>query len=340
MVHPPTGTVRIGYVRALLDYLQQQGTDVTQIFSAELLAELDTPSLNERLPIKRWGDLLERAITVTGDSALPLKVADELKPRHWGVFAYAAMTCKNLAEVVLILERYERLIDEVNDTRLLVLGENGALQWIPRVEAPVPAFMQLSLASWVVFARRYTGRANLMAEVHFTFSAPTDITPYHLLFSNKVLFDQPVTQLIFPLQYLQLPITYHDADTHRIMLSQAQSQFDALTTESGFRRQMTEAIRRRLSSGRVTLEQLAEDMGLPSRTLQYQLETEGTSFRQLLDEVRAERARFYLQDPDMTLVDVSFLLGYSEQSPFNKAFKRWTGETPGEYRKRAAKPSA
>lgn len=340
MEHLPGGTVRIGYVRALLDYLLHHDIDVSPVFSADLLAELDAPSLNERLPVQRWGELLERAIAHTGDAALPLHIAGELTPRHWGVFAYAAMSCKTLAEVVVILERYERLIDEVNDTRMVLLGDKAGLQWLPRVKAPVPALMQLSLSSWCVFARRYTGHAELVADVHFTFPAPADITPYQRIFGGTIAFNQPVTQLVFPLQYLQLPITHHDADTHRILLSQAQSQFEALNAENTVQQQLRDAITRRLtSSGGVTLEQLAEDMGLASRTLQYQLEASGTSYRQLLDEVRTQLARFYLSDPDMALVDVAFLLGYSEQSPFNKAFKRWTGETPGEYRKRMGKPT-
>ena len=339
MEHLPGGTVRIGYVRALLDYLQHHDTDVSQIFSADLLAELDAPSLNERLPVQRWGELLERAIALTGDAALPLHIAEELTPRHWGVFAYAAMSCKTLAEVVVILERYERLIDEVNDSRMVLLGDKAGLQWLPRVTAPVPALMQLSLASWCVFARRYTGHAELVADVHFTFPAPDDIAPYQHIFGSAIAFSQPVTQLVFPLHYLQLPVTHHDAETHRILLTQAQSQFEALNAEHRGQQRLRDAITRRLTNGGVTLEQLAEDLGLAPRTLQYQLEASGTSYRQLLDEVRTELACFYLRDPDMALVDVAFLLGYSEQSPFTKAFKRWTGETPGEYRKRMGKPA-
>src|SRR5690606_14901540 len=133
-----------------------------------------------------WIDLLNRAIAVTADPDLPLRVAEELTPRHWGVFAYAAMTCETLAQVVTILERYERLIDEANDSCLALDGGRAALQWLPRIEQPAPALMQLSVASWVVFARRYTGRTELPADVDFTFPAPADTSTYQRLFGGQV----------------------------------------------------------------------------------------------------------------------------------------------------------
>ena len=334
MTPTPEGTVRIGYVRALLDYLAHHGFDIGQVADGSLLTELQASSLNQRLPLRHWIDLLNRAIAVTADPDLPLRVAEELTPRHWGVFAYAAMTCETLAQVVTILERYERLIDEANDSSLRLEDGRAALQWLPRIEQPAPALMQLSVASWVVFARRYTGRFELPADVDFTFPAPADTSTYQRLFGGQVRFGQPVTQLHVPLQYLALPITHHDADTHRLLLSQAQSQITALDAERNVAALVRQAITRHLSSGKVTLEQLAEVLQLAPRTLQYQLEQSGTHFRQLLDEVRRELACVYLADPDMALVDVAFLLGYSEQSPFNKAFKRWSGETPGEYRRR------
>lgn len=328
------GTVRIGYVRALLDYLRGQGIDAQTVFDASLLARLDDAALNERLPVAHWGRLLERAVMHTGDPDLPLRVAEELTPRHWGVFAYAAMTCQTLAQVVLILERYERLIDEVNDSRLHLLGDRAALEWIPRLTQPSPAFMQLSLASWALFARRYTGRADLVADVDFTFPAPADTAHYHRLFGGEVRFAQGATRLVFPLHYLQLPITHHDAESHQVLLSQAQRQISALDADQEELPRLRQLIRRHLSSGGVTLEGLARAQGLSARALQYQLENSGTTYRELLDETRTELARAYLCDPDMSLVDVAFLLGFSEQSPFTKAFRRWTGETPGEFRRK------
>jgi AraC-like DNA-binding protein len=332
-----TGTVRIGYVRVLLDYLTHHQYPIERFFPKQLLELLNSSSLNERIPVADWRQLLENAVMLVDDEQLPLKLAKKLTPKHGGVLAYASMTCRNLAEVVAILGRYERLIDEVNDTHLIRQGDNVQLQWIPRLGTPAPAFMQLSLASWVIFARRYTQRNDLVADVDFTFDEPKNTEQYQQIFGGQLRFQQSTTQLIFPTDYLQLPITYHDPESHRALLSQAQIQIDNLRNQlhhdNTLFPQLRNAIIQQLSRGGVALEHIAEQLNVPARTLQHQLEHNGTSFRKLLDEIRLELAQIYLKDQNMSLADIAFLLGYSEQSPFSKAFKRWTGQTPGEYRK-------
>lgn len=334
-----TGSVRLGYVRALLDYLDNHcSTAHCSTSSADLTTELtlhlQDHSLNERIPVPLWSELMAKAIACSGDECLPLKLAKEINPKHWGVFSYAAMTCKNLAEVASMLVRYETVIDEANDTHMVLLQDRVGLQWIPRMENLHPALMQVSVASWVVFARRHTGRRDLVADVDFTFDPPPDTAPFHELFGGNVQFGQNTTQLLFPKEYLQIPITYHDPESHRILISQVIQQTQSLKQPGELQNSIKKSIMEQLSGGRCTLENVAEALQISTRTLQYQLEQSGTSFRGLLDSTRAELARHYLLEPDMSLVDVAFLLGFSEQSPFTKAFKRWTGETPGEYRKR------
>ncbi|HWO08502.1 MAG TPA: helix-turn-helix transcriptional regulator, partial [Polyangiaceae bacterium] len=77
---------------------------------------------------------------------------------------------------------------------------------------------------------------------------------------------------------------------------------------------------------------IARRLGLGERTLQRRLRDEGTSFAALLDEARAELARSYLGDSKLAIFEVAYLLGYSEPSAFNRAFRRWTGKSPREYR--------
>lgn len=327
------GSVRMGYVQAVLDYLAAHHPDGIACLPTQLLVGLNPQSLNDRISISHWGELLTHAIAACNDPDLPLKIAEALTPRHWGVFAYAAMSCATLADVAALLERYERLIDEVNDTLLQIDNDAAVLTWIPRSETVMPAFMQLSLASWCVFARRYSDQMDLVADADFTFPPPADTARYEHLFGGRVRFSQAATRLRFSLHYLRLPITHHDAEIHRMLLSQAQIQLEALTPDPDIVQQLRQGIFQQLSSGRATLEHLAATFGMSPRRLQYQLEEHGLSFREVLDDVRLKLAREYLQDLNMSIIDVAFLLGYSEQSPFQKAFKRWTGQTPGEFRK-------
>lgn len=122
---------------------------------------------------------------------------------------------------------------------------------------------------------------------------------------------------------------------HQLLLLRSHSDFAELKASSRLQEALERVITQRLLSGRFKLENLAEALDMPVRTLQLRLEHQGLNYRSVLDKVRLGLAQNYLKDPDLPMIKIAEFLGYSEQSPFQKAFKRWTGKTPGEYRKRA-----
>jgi AraC-like DNA-binding protein len=92
------------------------------------------------------------------------------------------------------------------------------------------------------------------------------------------------------------------------------------------------AIVARLSHGQVRLASIADELKLSPRTLQRKLSEAGATFQQVLDQARFALAKDYLRRPELSLIDIAFLLGYQEQSAFNHAFKEWAGVNPGAYR--------
>ncbi|WP_161554289.1 AraC family transcriptional regulator [Stenotrophobium rhamnosiphilum] len=336
MAHYTTGagTVRAGYVQALLEYLQAQGVTLETVYPATVLTQLAALGSGGRIAITQWQDMFEKAVQFTVDPDLPLKVAETINPRHWGLVGFAAMSCPTMGDVISIVERFERLVDEVNESRLVQNGDMVELQWLPLTEAPSPLFMQIAMASWAMFARRYTGYPELKTEAHFTFSNSGDTRVYERIFGSPPCFSQAVTKLVFPATYLQLPITHSDSDMYHLLLAQADVQMQELRTEPEAVREVRVQVLRRLSSGRVNMEEIAESLGVAPRTLQYRLEECGLSYRELLDQVRRDQAQRLLRMPEAALSEITFLLGYSEQSTFQTAFKRWFGESPGAYRKK------
>lgn len=141
-----------------------------------------------------------------------------LQPQHAGLFAYAAIICKNLAESISILIRYERLIDDANDARMVNLGDKVALQWIPRIENPNPLLMQVAVASWANSSRSYTNCDELIYDAEFACAEPDDVAVYKEHFGGSIKFDCKVSQIIFPADYLDYPIPYHDSESHQILL--------------------------------------------------------------------------------------------------------------------------
>ena len=124
------------------------------------------------------------------------------------------------------------------------------------------------------------------------------------------------------------------ADDHlqRQAIQSADQLLEALSGHNHLILKVRQILLAGLNTGKISLEQTAQQLSCSARSLQRQLEAQKASFRTLLDDVRCAQAKHYLQQTDISLVDIAFLLGYTEQSTFNDAFRRWTGQTPRQFR--------
>jgi AraC-like DNA-binding protein len=191
--------------------------------------------------------------------------------------------------------------------------------------------MQLALASWAAVGRQLSGQPQAF-EAHFTFAEPEHAEVCQAIFGRPAKFSQPVTRLVFERAFLDQPVMSGDSQTNQILLQKAEEQL-LLAGDSETVYRVRQRIGANLSSGRLSVESVADELGVSTRTLQQQLTRDGSSFRKLLHEAQFQRAKAYLSDPAVSVSEVATLLGYSEQSPFQHAFKNWAGMTPGAYRK-------
>lgn len=330
-----TGRVALAYARSLLDYLRAHGPQPAQLFDPRQVAEIESGDPRTRMPLADWVAMFERAIEATGDPALPLKVGEAIKPRHYGLLGYVAMNCATLGEAIAQLERYELLVGEISRSQLLRAGDKAELYWRwPHGGAAPPALAQSSLAGWITYARWLTDRPDLAGEAHFQFPAPRELAPYRRMANGSPLhFGAEHTKLVFPAAYLDLPIVQADPAMRAVVEAQAATLMRELSGEPEFLREVKMLVGRNLVHGRVTLEDSAQALGINARTLQRRLVALDSSYQELLDSVRRAHAEQHLRDESVSLAEVAFLLGYSEQSAFQRAFKRWSGITPAEFRR-------
>ena len=317
------------YVQALLDYLSATGHPPATLFGPTLSAELADP--RQRIPTDRWLALLEQAIFATDDS-LPLRLASHILLQHLGILGFAAMSSRTLGDAIAILMRYERLVDDVNETRAHENGDNIELHWLPLKGPASPVFMQLSLATWVVLGRQLTGQNNYQVEAHFSFPRPHRLDAYQPLFGPTIYFDQPITKLVFSKATMALRISYSTADAHRLLVAQAEQDLQAINQPDILQR-VRDHLRQHLASGQIALTDTARQLAMSPRTLQYRLSAAGTSYRTLLEDIRQQMATRYLRETSLSLFEIAILLGYSEQAAFYHAFQRWQGKAPGEFRR-------
>ena len=325
------GTVSCLYAGVLLDYLHSIHINPATLFEPAILAELNESG--GTILISQWQMLLEQAINYTDDVDLPLKVAEKFRPKHFGMLGFIFMSCRTLGEIADILWKFGQLIAEINDIQLIENGDYFEAHWIPHIGPLLPTFMKQSLVAVAVMAREITSTPTIKYDVHFTFPQPDNIATYQRIFGGKIYFDAPMTKLVAHKSILDLPIALSDPATNSVLLTQVEKKLQAIN-QSDFLQQVREYLTTHLASNKVTINDVATAFGMSPRTVQNRLTEFGYGYRALLEQIRQEQAEHYLSTTDLSLNDIADLLGYSEQSPFQNAFRRWTGESPGSFRKK------
>jgi AraC-like DNA-binding protein len=221
--------------------------------------------------------------------------------------------------------------------RLHVEGDMACMAIVPREPANDThgyaqrafLFLAFGLASWLA-ARRIP-----LAGIEYRDAAPPHGADTDRVFQAKVLYGRPQYRLWFESRWLALPQVQNEQSL-REFLHEAPAN---LIVRYRDRTRVTDRLRRllnsRLRNELPSLDEVASSLALTPQTLSRRLREEGHSFQALKDNVRRDAAIALLQRPDLTLVDVAAGVGFSEASTFHRAFKKWTGVAPGEYRQRA-----
>lgn len=249
------------------------------------------------------------------------------------MLGYMTLSCGTLAEAIERLARYERLVGEPSRS---ILSENDGfaeLRWrspfSPRPPAPLA---ETALAAWTAFGRWMLGGQRLEVEAAcFQHPAPADIREHERIFGGRVLFGQDHSALLFRRDYLEMPLPRRTLEPRQGAERPTLRRVRDLPPES-FDRRLDYALRVAVERGRPRLEEVAADLGMHPRTLQRSLKAHGDSFQARLDQVRRDIAQELLREGRLNLLEIALILGFSEQSAFQRAFKRWTGMTPGRWR--------
>ncbi|GHE76088.1 HTH-type transcriptional regulator VirS [Amycolatopsis deserti] len=187
---------------------------------------------------------------------------------------------------------------------------------------------ELSLANGERIARLLGGADLVFEAVAFRHAAQSDPATYEEFFGAPVLFGQEWCGIRISLAAAQRPIDTADPATLRLVSRYLDASY---TPGQDLVPRVAELVRRLLPTGTCTTTTVARHLGLHPRTLQRQLAAEGTTFATILDEERKEQAARLLATPGLQLRQLAGMLGYVEQSTFNRSFRRWYGTTPTRY---------
>lgn len=317
------------YVGLLFDYVAAQGLNAEDVLGEP------RPSGGNSLQVftgAQWQCLLQRAAVALDDPLLGLHVGQTIEPATLGALGYVFTACQHLGAALLRWQQYERLISNV-ETSVLTLSPVAVE--IVFVNAPRdlgPLIDEAALTAIVEFSRRLIGQCAAVSEVCFVNPAPKDISAYEAYFGGVVRFAQPVTSLRIDFGLLQQPVLQPDATLLAMMEHQVSTLLASMPAMDHLERGVREAVANLARSGEVSIEQVAEQMHITSRTLHRRLARMGLKFSQLRDDTLVHLAKVHLRDRRLSLNEVAWLLGYSEHSAFTRAFSRWTGMPPQRWR--------
>jgi AraC-like DNA-binding protein len=292
---------------------------------------------DRRIPHDAVMHLLERAVELCGDPALGMKAADTFGASDLGVLEYAASTCATLRDAAHCATRYLSLMNDSADSRL-VEGEELAV-WEFRVAEGViqpPAANDFELSVYANLARRYTGQDAYPVEVHFAHSQASSEADYQRVFRCPIRLGMPFNAIVFPRAYLNTPLVHANETMHATYAAHVNELLEHSRKQEGVAGRVRAVVLANLSRGEASLVWVAKALAMSGPTLRRRLEEEGTGHREIVDEVRQELASRYLEDQTLPISEVAFLLGFTNAASFNKAFRRWHGTSPAEFRKQRA----
>lgn len=328
-------TTLSSWARLLWEELQQRGLDAQAIF---IEAELDPAKLqdpNARFPATRMSRLWQLAEERSGDPAIGIAIGMRWNPTTFHALGYAWLASATLGEAFHRLSRYSRLINDASEFTVTMTGSNYLVTGMvkdPGFELS-PVTIQATAVAVTRMCRMVLGESFSTIEVQFPFAATAATIALETNLRAPLRFGCQHAGMLIDRQDMERPLPTANPELSRNSEEIAMkylSRLDQQRLTQQVRRHIVEA----LPSGQIREEDIATKLHLSTRTLQRRLLEEGVNFGELLQTVRRELAGNYIDDSQLSISEIAYLLGFSDQANFTRAFKRWFGAAPTAWRRR------
>ena len=319
----------------LVEAIEASGGDVERVLRPLHLDRTRLENAHGFMPAADFARLLEEAATATGDDCFGLHFGARFNPKDVGPVAYVILHSPTIGAAIANAGRYLHVHNQAATAAYVREPPRAYLQH--RLDGvPVELRRQhaeYSLAVALNVIRLMAGSAWAPLEVQFEHKAPAQTSEHIRHFQTPLTFDCAVAAFVVDLEFAARAVPAADARLYPILTRYLDDLLAATPPEDTFLSSVRRAIGEALPQGTPELAEVARGLALGARTLQRRLTESGAEFKTLVDDTRHRLALRYLADPRHTLTEIAYLLGYSETSAFNRAFRRWTGSTPLQHRR-------
>ena len=329
----PDARIPAQYVLILIDLVESRGHDRGPLLAGTGLEAAGSNGLGARVSEEDFITLVDHAMTITGDPALGLEMGLRMNLSAHAILGQAFMTCRDLGQVMeLFMKDYHLLAADLQldmaltptRCRLTVLNATEASpQWF---------FYELLFASIDNTLRGLLNRSQLPLSFEFPYPAPPHSDRYREAFGDAVRFDREVAAVSFPADLLASSVPSSNPALKQLY-EQECARLLADREDSQTVSEQTLRLMRKFEGQYPQMPRLAQMLNLSPRTYRRRLAGENASYQALLDQIRAEHATRYLKTTRLPLAAIADRVGFNDASNFRRAYRRWTGRTPGQVRR-------
>ena len=326
------GVVRVGPLISVAAVVRELGCDPEPLFRSAGFNVAQFDDADTRVPYLAASRLIARCTEATACEHFGLLVGERAGPSTLGVAGFMLRAAPDVRTALQDLVRHLDLHDDGGVPFVETAGEVSLLGYSiqqPGAEASGQIY-DLSLAIGCNIMRALCGEGWRANEVLFARRRPNDMRPYERFFQAPLRFDAEQSAVVFPTRWLDHRPASADPLLHRHLEIEANALH--ARQDAAVAHELRRQLHRMLSTRKTSLASVARQLGMHERTLNRRLRAEGTTFQREYEEVRYTAALQLLGESRMTLAQIAAALDYSDASAFNRAFRRWAGVTPAQWR--------
>jgi len=357
------GTIAIHFVVAALEGVRARGLDAEALLEKVGLSASLLQVPQARVSAKHYGELW-RLVALTLDDEFFGQDSRRMKSGSFAMLVHSVLGCKTLHSALeRSLRFYGLILDDI--TGSLMRGGPVEGRRVPAeptqgsadaAHGTAEAMLRPSEATVILRERRtaaaprtfahevllmlvhglacwLVGRRIPILRAHFSYPEPAHAAEYRLMYCTDLSFDMPTTRIVFEADHLDLPVVQNERSVKEFLRTAPENILVKYKNGSSMSARIRRRLRQLLPGEVPDFEALAAELNMTTATLRRRLHEEGASYQGIKDQLRRDLAISYLSHSGRSVMDIALELGFSERSAFHRAFRKWTGASPGEFRR-------